>query len=49
MSRFANRLYFSYGEGVDWYLFFEVLSFVVCAGAFAGVGASGGEEFNFFK
>lgn len=45
----GRTLYFSYGDGVNRPLFFEVFSFEICADPFAPVGAGGWEEFNFFK
>lgn len=42
-------LLFSYGDGVDWSLFFEVFFFEVRADPFADVCAGGGEKFDFFE
>lgn len=42
-------LLFSYGDCVDWPLFFEVFSFKVCADPFALVSTDGREKFYFFE
>lgn len=45
----SGLLYFSYGDGINLPLFFEVFSFEVCTNPLTLVSTSGRKEFNFFK